>query len=91
MEINWKKLIYSKLAIAICIWQVVKIGRGKGSFEMGKEADLSYKGWLETVGLNMWASWERDSLFDWLGVQTGLSLIGPKLEEGTEIRNTIRF
>lgn len=58
---------------------------------MGKEADPSYKGWLETVGLNMWASWERDSLFDWLGVQTGLSLIGPKLEEGTEIRNTIRF
>lgn len=58
---------------------------------MGKEADFSYKGWLETVGLDMWASQERDSLFDWIGVQTGLSLIGPKLEEGTKIRDTIRF
>lgn len=58
---------------------------------MGKEADFSYKGWLETAGLDMWASQEKDSVFDWLRVQTGLSLIGPKLEERTKIRDTIRF
>lgn len=58
---------------------------------MGKEADFSCKGQLEVVGMGMWASQERGSLFDWLGEHTGPSLIDLKLEEGTKISDTIRF
>lgn len=58
---------------------------------MGTEADFSYKGCLGTIGMDMWVSLERDNLFDWLGMYTGISLIGSKLEERTKIRDTVRF